>query len=132
MLARIYRPAKTAMQSGKAAAKRWRLEFASNTAPRTEALMGWLSSAEPSGQVKLSFETKDEAIAFARAHNIPHQVAEREDGVSRQVEVSDRQVFPQVSDGRGPRNEQDVGRSAKQPRKRNLHRRRAEAGCDIG
>jgi len=79
MLAKIYRPAKTAMQSGKAAAKRWRLEFASNTAPRTEALMGWLSSADPSGQVKLSFDTKDEAIAFARAHNIPHQVIEPEE-----------------------------------------------------
>jgi hypothetical protein len=79
MLAKIYRPAKTAMQSGKAATKRWRLEFASNIAPRTEALMGWLSSADPSGQVKLFFDTKDEAIAFARAHNIPHQVIEPEE-----------------------------------------------------
>lgn len=79
MLAKIYRPAKSAMQSGKAASKHWRLEFAANIAPRTEALMGWLSSADPSGQVKLSFETKEEAIAFARAHNIPHQVAEPEE-----------------------------------------------------
>jgi hypothetical protein len=79
MLAKIYRPAKTAMQSGKAAAKRWRLEFASNVAPPTEALMGWLSSADPSGQVKLSFDTKGEATAFARAHNIPHQVIEPEE-----------------------------------------------------
>ena len=79
MLAKIYRPAKTAMQSGKAGAKRWRLEFASNIAPCTEALMGWLSSADPAGQVKLSFDTKDEALAFARAHNIPHQVIEPEE-----------------------------------------------------
>ena len=79
MLAKIYRPAKSVMQSGKAANKRWLLEFASNIAPRTEALMGWLSSADPSGQVKLSFETKEEAIAFARTHKIPHRVTEPEE-----------------------------------------------------
>jgi hypothetical protein len=79
MLAKIYRPAKTAMQSGKAGAKRWVLEFEQNIAPRTEALMGWTSSADPSGQVRLYFDDKDAALAFARAHNIPHQVTEPAD-----------------------------------------------------
>jgi len=79
MLAKIYRPAKTAMQSGKALTKLWRLEFEARLAPPPEALMGWTSSADPSGQIRLSFETKDEAIAFARAHNIPHQVIEPEE-----------------------------------------------------
>ena len=79
MLAKIYRPAKSAMQSGKATSKKWRFEFASDIAPPSEALMGWLSSADTSGQVRLAFETKDEAIAFARAHNIPHQVTEPEE-----------------------------------------------------
>jgi hypothetical protein len=76
MLAKIYRPAKTAMQSGKAGTKRWRLEFESGAAPKTEALMGWTSSTDPSGQVRLHFETKEQAIAFASAHGIPHQVTE--------------------------------------------------------
>jgi len=76
MLAKIYRPAKNAMQSGRAAAKRWRLEFAANAAPRTEALMGWMSSADTNGQVRMDFDTKEQAIAFARAHSIPHQVTE--------------------------------------------------------
>jgi hypothetical protein len=76
MLAKIYRPARTAMQSGKAATKKWRLEFDAGSAPQTEALMGWTSSADPNGQVRLSFEDKEEAIAFARAHAIPHQVVE--------------------------------------------------------
>lgn len=76
MLAKIYRPAKNAMQSGKATTKRWRLEFESDSAPSADPLMGWTSSADPSGQVKLHFETKEQAIAFARAHNIPHQVTE--------------------------------------------------------
>lgn len=76
MLAKIYRPAKTAMQSGKANAKRWVLEFASDVAPRSDALMGWTSSPDASGQVRMYFETKEQAIAFARAHAIPHQVSE--------------------------------------------------------
>ncbi|HWA00755.1 MAG TPA: ETC complex I subunit [Caulobacterales bacterium] len=76
MLAKIYRPAKTAMQSGKANAKRWVLEFDSASAPQTDALMGWTSTADPSGQVRLYFETKDEALAYARKHAIPHQVTE--------------------------------------------------------
>ena len=76
MLARIYRPVKTAMQSGKAQARKWRLEFAASAAPRTEALMGWTSAPDASGQVRLSFDTKEAAIAFARAHAIPHQVSD--------------------------------------------------------
>lgn len=79
MLARIYKPAKTAMQSGQALTKKWRLEFEPASAARPDALMGWTSSGDPSGQVKLSFDTKEEAIAFARAHNIPHRVIEPEE-----------------------------------------------------
>lgn len=77
MLAKIYRPSKNAMQSGKAATKKWRLEFEASLAPRTERLMGWTSSAEPNGQVRIDFDDKEQAIAFARAHAIPHQVIER-------------------------------------------------------
>ncbi|HVY85280.1 MAG TPA: ETC complex I subunit [Caulobacterales bacterium] len=76
MLAKIYRPTKTAMQSGKANTKRWVLEFEPALAPPTDALMGWTGSADPSGQVRLFFETKEEAVAYARAHAIPHQVTE--------------------------------------------------------
>jgi hypothetical protein len=76
MLAKIYRPAKTAMQSGKAGAKRWVLEFEQTIALKTEALMGWTSSADPSGQIRLYFETMEHAVAFARAHDMPHQVTE--------------------------------------------------------
>ena len=76
MLAKIYRPAKSAMLSGKANAKRWVLEFSSDAAPRTDALMGWTGSAEASGQVRMAFETLEQALAFARAHGLPHQVTE--------------------------------------------------------
>lgn len=77
MLAKIYRPAKNAMQSGKARTKLWCLEFEQGAhALSVEPLMGWTSSADPTGQVRLFFATKEEAVAFAQAHNIPHQVTE--------------------------------------------------------
>src|SRR5262249_13115333 len=76
MLARIYRPAKNAMQSGKAGARKWRLEFEAASAPKTEALMGWTSSPDAMGQVRITFDTKEQAIAFARAHSLPHEVTE--------------------------------------------------------
>lgn len=76
MLARIYRPAKNAMQSGKAGSKRWVLEFEPGAALKPEVLMGWTSSTETNGQVRLSFDDRDQAIGFARTHAIPHQVIE--------------------------------------------------------
>jgi len=76
MLARIYRPAKNAMQSGKAGAKRWVLELEPGTALRPDLLMGWASSTDTNRQVRMYFDNRDEAIAFARKHDIPHQVEE--------------------------------------------------------
>jgi hypothetical protein len=76
MLAKIYRPAKTAMQSGLAGARRWVLEFEPSSAPSADLLMGWTSSADMDGQVRLYFATSDEAVAFARKHGLAHQVME--------------------------------------------------------
>ena len=76
MLAKIYRPTKNAMQSGQGASRRWVLEFEPSVAPPPEMLMGWTSSADTNEQVRLYFDTKDQAIAFARRHAIPHQVSE--------------------------------------------------------
>jgi len=75
MLAKIYRPAKTAMQSGKAGAKRWVLELEPAIAARVESLMGWVSG-DSSNQVRLRFDTKEQAIEFARENNLPHEIAE--------------------------------------------------------
>lgn len=84
MLAKIYRPAKNAMQSGRAGAKRWVLEFESGAALKPEVLMGWSSSTDPAGQIRLYFEDRDQAIAYARKHGIPHQVIEPRE-VKRQI-----------------------------------------------
>ena len=64
MKAIIYRPAKTAMQSGRARTRDWLLEFDDEAARRVEPLMGWTSSADTKQQLQLSFESE----AAAREH----------------------------------------------------------------
>ena len=73
-VAKIYKPAKTAMQSGRGKTKRWVLvqPRASKVVP--ESLMGWQSSADTTRQVKLYFESSDAAIAYCRAHNLAFEV----------------------------------------------------------
>lgn len=75
-LARIYRPAKTAMQSGKAKSKDWVLEFEPESARRPDPLMGWTSSSDTRAQVKLVFESREAAIAHAQSIGVPFQVLE--------------------------------------------------------
>ena len=74
MAARIYRPAKTAMQSGQARTKEWVLEHEAS-APRTiDPLMGWTSSADTRAQVQLSFDKLEEAVAYAERNGIAYRV----------------------------------------------------------
>ncbi len=72
--ARIFRPSKTAMQSGRANTKTWCLEFETGVARTTEPLMGWTSGSDTQGQVKLTFETREEAIAYAQKQGLAFQV----------------------------------------------------------
>lgn len=76
MLARIYRPAKNAMQSGKAKTKDWVLEFEPASARKPDPLMGWTTSSDMNGQVRLTFETRDEAVAYAQRYEIAFQLFE--------------------------------------------------------
>lgn len=63
---RIYKPAKTAMQSGQGNSKLWVLEFETSDRQRNEPLMGWVAAADTRRQVKLRFPSKQEAVAYAR------------------------------------------------------------------
>ena len=74
MLARIYKPSKSAMQSGKANTKDWVLEFEPASARRSDPLMGWTQTTDTEGQVRLSFETRDEAVRYADQHGIAFQL----------------------------------------------------------
>jgi hypothetical protein len=76
MAARIFKPAKTAMQSGSARSKDWVLEFEPETPREIEPLMGWTSSGDMKSQIRLSFDSKDEAIAYAERNGIAYRVLE--------------------------------------------------------
>jgi hypothetical protein len=74
MLARIFIPAKTAMQSGKAKTREWVLEFEPASARVSDPLMGWTISADMNGQVRLTFDTREEAVDYAQRHGIAFEV----------------------------------------------------------
>jgi hypothetical protein len=73
MTARIYRPAKTAMQSGQAK-DRWLLEHEPAAARSVEPLMGWTSSTDMPSQVKLWFDSAEDAVAYAERNGIAYRV----------------------------------------------------------
>jgi hypothetical protein len=72
--ARIYKPAKTAMQSGTAKTNEWVLDFEPEQAREIEPLMGWTSSADMRQQIRLRFDTAEEAVAYCERHGIAYQV----------------------------------------------------------
>ena len=76
MVARISKPSKTAMQSGQARTKDWMLEHEQTSAREIDPLMGWTSSGDTQQQIRLRFETKEEAIAYAERNGLPYAVSE--------------------------------------------------------
>lgn len=76
MTARIYRPAKTAMQSGTARTHDWVLEYTPASPRGIDPLMGWTSSADMNSQLHIRFPTKEAALAYAAAEGIPATVHE--------------------------------------------------------
>ena len=73
--AKIYKPSKTAMQSGKGNSKNWLLKFdTQNTG--TNPLMGWETSNDTFSEIKLEFSTKDKAIKYAKKNNIDFYIIE--------------------------------------------------------
>ena len=76
MRARIYRPAKTAMQAGRGNAKTWIVEYEPQAAQKPDPVTGWTTSSDTGQQVRLAFATRDEAVAFCRRKGIDYQVRE--------------------------------------------------------
>ena len=73
--AKIYKPAKTAMQSGRRNTKNWLLEFDTlNTG--IDPLMGWETSQDTMSEIKLEFSNKEQAINYAKKNNIDYYVVE--------------------------------------------------------
>ena len=88
MTARIYRPTRNAMQSGQANDK-WLLEYEPEKPRQIEPLMGWTSSTDMKAQIKLRFDSKEEAIAYAQRNGIAYRVEEPKTAVRKVVSYSD-------------------------------------------
>ena len=74
--ARIYRPSKTAMQSERGQTRKWLLEYEPATRRDPDPLMGWSSARDTLNEVKMHFDTLDEAVAFAAKHGLDYTVIE--------------------------------------------------------
>ncbi len=93
MTARIYRPARTAMQSGEANTKEWMLDYEPEQPRNIEPLMGWTSSGDMKQQVRLNFDSKEEAVAFCEREGIPYQVFESTPSVRQHMSYSDNFAY---------------------------------------
>jgi len=71
--AKIYKPAKTAMQSGTRNTKNWILEFESMN-KEINPLTGWISSKDTISEVRMKFSTKELAVAYAKKNNIKYKI----------------------------------------------------------
>jgi hypothetical protein len=89
MLARIYKPTRTAMQSGNAAAEKWLLEFEPELRTAADPLMGYTSSADMRRQVRIEFASKEEAVAYAARNGIPYRVFEAHEATRKKISYSD-------------------------------------------
>ena len=76
MTARIFKPAKNAMQSGTAKTREWQLDYEPEQPRAIEPLMGWTSSGDMKQQLTIRFDTREDAVAYCERKGIPYQVIE--------------------------------------------------------
>jgi hypothetical protein len=89
MVARIYKPARTAMQSGQAKTKEWLLVHEPEAPREVEPLMGWTSSSDMKQQLRLHFATKEEAVAYCERHGIAYRIYEPKAPARRKIAYAD-------------------------------------------
>jgi ETC complex I subunit conserved region len=88
MTARIYQPARSAMQS-REAKDNWLLEYEPEKPREIEPLMGWTSSSDMRSQIQLRFDTKEEAIAYAERNGVPYRIEEPKPEAPKILSYSD-------------------------------------------
>ena len=93
MTARIFKPAKNAMQSGRAQTREWRLDYEPEQARVIEPLMGWTSSGDMRQELTIHFDTKEDAVAYCEREGIAYQVFEPKERVTRQMAYADNFAF---------------------------------------
>lgn len=96
MTAKIYRPAKTAMQSGKAKTQRWVLEFDPERPRTIDPIMGYTSSGDMRQQVKLFFDSRELAVAYAERNGIAYRVIEPHEPTPKKLAYPDNFRFNRI------------------------------------
>lgn len=94
MQVRIYKPSKTATQSGLAKTRHWVLEYETPSPRRPESLMGWTASKDTLNQVRLKFSSKEDAVDYAKKQGWSYILSGRHEKKIRPRNYSDNFVFP--------------------------------------
>ena len=76
MKAKIYKPSKTAMQSGRSKYNKWVLKFSDKNNQLRDTMMGWNGGSSTVSQIELKFNSREEAISYANKNNIDYEVLE--------------------------------------------------------
>ena len=76
MKAKIYKPSKTAMQSGRSKFNKWVLKISDSKNQIRDTMMGWNGGSNTSSQIQLNFKSKEDAIHYAKSYNIDYEVLE--------------------------------------------------------
>ena len=95
-VARIFRPAKPATQSGTAKTKQWVLEYEQATRRQPDPLMGWSSCADTLNQIQLRFDTREEAVAYAKRKGLEFTVIEPQERTPKPKSYADNFRYDRV------------------------------------
>jgi NADH dehydrogenase (ubiquinone) Fe-S protein 4 len=93
-IAYIYQPSRSVTQAGTQASKRWTIDFNSDVARWENRLMGWAGSRDPLQTLRLKFNTREEAILYAKEQGWAYEVTERpKDEVAKAKSYSDNFLY---------------------------------------
>jgi hypothetical protein len=101
-LAVIFRPARSAMTSGKARSGQWKLRFEPQAAPFVEPLMGWTGSEDTLRQVELAFPTAEAAVRYARRQGLQYELRGSDIPEAGVRNFADRPATPAASKSTAP------------------------------
>ena len=76
MKAKIYKPSKTAMQSGRSKFNKWVLKISDSKNQIRDTMMGWNGGSSTVSQIELKFSSKEEAVSYAKKNSIDYEILE--------------------------------------------------------
>ncbi len=94
MFARIYRPSKPAVSSGKARTRHWIVEFEPEQRPEPDPLIGWIGSGDTRRQLRLRFPSREAAVAYCERRRIPYAVEEPKERAFRPKSYAENFLRP--------------------------------------